>query len=318
MQISESAVLTPRKGGALIQLITPGVGSSGEYPAAVLEAAARDAVFPAGTLMFADHPTPAEEGERPERSIRDVAGVLTENARWDGTALVAEARLYGPWKDIIAEMADAIGVSIRATAEVAPAQEAGAPVVIGRLVEGLSVDFVTYPGRGGAIREIYESAPGPRVTQELPSDPAGTVNETHEKESPMGTIQIDEAEHQRLTDRAGQVESIEAARDEAIAERDALRAQITEAHRTADTDYMNSLIGGEFTALEADGLRARATWGEDGRLDRDAFTKTVEATRTEAANRNQEGRPTHVGATESKDMSDADLDIALGITRKDA
>ena len=113
--LTEAAtVKAGRAGNMLIQLITPGVGSSGVYTDTVLEAAANTRVFPAGTLMFADHPTATESHDRPERSIRDVAGVLVEDARWDGGALVAEARAYAPWRTILTEMKDDIGVSIRA------------------------------------------------------------------------------------------------------------------------------------------------------------------------------------------------------------
>lgn len=149
---------SPEKGTMLIQLITPGVGSSGVYTADVLEAAARDAVFPAGTLMFADHPSEQERYDRPERSIRDVAGVLLENARWDGTALIAEARTFAPWSTVLTEMKDAIGVSIRAAATLGESDKATGLPVVERITRGISVDFVTAAGRGGAIRQVYESA----------------------------------------------------------------------------------------------------------------------------------------------------------------
>lgn len=159
--IRESATLTraERAGNMLIQLITPGVGSSGVYTPEVLQAAAETRAFPAGTLMFADHPGETESYDRPERSIRDVAGVLVEDARWDEEtqALVAEAKTYSPWTAVLTEMADAIGVSIRAQATIGEADESGRPVVQA-ITRGVSVDFVTQAGRGGAIREVYESA----------------------------------------------------------------------------------------------------------------------------------------------------------------
>lgn len=150
-----------RSGNMLVQLISAGVGSSGVYSPEVLESAATSGAFGAGTLMFADHPGEAETWDRPERSIRDVAGVLVENARYDtdAQALVAEVRTYSPWTDVLAEMAKDIGVSIRATATVEEAADGGPPVVTA-INEGISVDFVTKAGRGGAIREVYESARG--------------------------------------------------------------------------------------------------------------------------------------------------------------
>lgn len=156
--LTEAAtVKAGRAGNMLVQLITPGVGSSGVYSPEVLQSAATSRAFPAGTLMFADHPTATEAHDRPERSIRDVAGVLVEDARWDGGALVAEAHAYAPWRTILTEMKDDIGVSIRAVAAVNETDDQGRPV-IAEIVEAISVDFVTKAGRGGAIREVYESA----------------------------------------------------------------------------------------------------------------------------------------------------------------
>jgi hypothetical protein len=138
---------TTTAGTALVTLITPGRGSSGEYPAAVLEAAANDAVFPAGTHMYLDHPTP---GERPERSLDRLAGVLTEAATWDGSALKAPAKIYPRFRSMLAEMQDDIGVSIRADGVI----ENGVVQSIGPVA---SVDFVTKAGRGGSF-QLVESA----------------------------------------------------------------------------------------------------------------------------------------------------------------
>lgn len=43
-----------------VGLITPGWGSSGYYAAEVLESAAADRVFPAGTHIYFDHPSASE------------------------------------------------------------------------------------------------------------------------------------------------------------------------------------------------------------------------------------------------------------------
>ena len=134
-------------GIADVTLITPGQGSSGEYPAEVLEAAAAQAVFAAGTHMYLDHPTP---GERPERSLDRLAGVLTEDATWDGTGLKAKAKIFPRFRTMLAEMQDAIGVSIRAGGVI----ESGVVKSIGPVA---SVDFVTKPGRGGSF-QLVESA----------------------------------------------------------------------------------------------------------------------------------------------------------------
>lgn len=83
------------KGKWLVKLIAADVqGSSGYYPAAVLERDGAKA-FPAGTQIYLDHPTESEEWERPERSMRDLAGVLTENAFFDAAGKEGPG-LYGP------------------------------------------------------------------------------------------------------------------------------------------------------------------------------------------------------------------------------
>lgn len=134
-------------GTALVTLITPGVGSSGEYSSEVLESAAEAGVFAAGTHMYLDHPA---AGERPERSLRNLAGVLTEAATWDGTALKAPAKIYPRFRAMLADVQDAIGVSIRADGVV----ESGVVKAIGPVA---SVDFVTKAGRGGSFA-LVESA----------------------------------------------------------------------------------------------------------------------------------------------------------------
>jgi hypothetical protein len=156
-------------GRFLVQLITPGWGSSGYYPQDVLESAARDRVWPAGTHMYLDHPTESETYERPERSVRDLAAVTVENARWDPTrgALVAEARVFSPWRQPLAEMLDVIGVSIRGAAEGEMGEAEGRRGrVFTRLVEGTSVDFVTHAGRGGKVLQVLESARGRTTAHE--------------------------------------------------------------------------------------------------------------------------------------------------------
>lgn len=57
-----------------IKVIAPGWGTSGYYPAAVLE---RDGptVFAKGTHMYWNHPTLTETIERPERSLSDLAAI---------------------------------------------------------------------------------------------------------------------------------------------------------------------------------------------------------------------------------------------------
>lgn len=155
--LREAGQITQAGGRFRIGVITPGKGASGTYPRETIEAAERDRVFAAGTHMYLDHATEAQTWDRPEGSLRDLVGVLTEDARWDDASggLVAEARIYSHWKPILAEMKDDIGVSIRAAGEV---EETADGRIVTRLTEARSVDFVTKAGRGGRILEVLESA----------------------------------------------------------------------------------------------------------------------------------------------------------------
>ncbi|MCP3426020.1 hypothetical protein NBM05_08395 [Rothia sp. AR01] len=157
VHIAETAgSTTARTGGRLlVKIISPGQGSSGTYPPETLAAAAEAGVFARGTQMFVNHASPTEAYERPEGDLRNLAGVLTEDARLDADgALVAEARLYGHWA-VIRDMAEDIGVSIRGNAEY---REAGGQRIITRIAECTSIDFVTRAGRGGRILRVLESA----------------------------------------------------------------------------------------------------------------------------------------------------------------
>lgn len=161
-----------RDGTIGIKVIGEGWGASGYYGRKVLE---RDvpSVFPAGTHMYWNHPTLSENEERPERDLRDLAAVTVSDPRWhdDGPAgpgMYADARVFSGYQDTINEIAEHIGVSIRGSGKV---QQGEAQGKTGRIVEeisdGFSVDFVTKPGAGGAVVNIFESAPGAKRLPDL-------------------------------------------------------------------------------------------------------------------------------------------------------
>jgi len=146
-----------------VKLIRPGWGSSGYYPPEVL---ARDGakVFTKGTKMFWDHQTPAEEKERPEGSLDRLAGEFVTAALWkdegiDGPGLYADAKVFGRYAEPVNELAPHIGVSIRAMgrAEEGEAEGRKGPIITG-LTAAKSVDFVTMPGAGGKVLQLFESA----------------------------------------------------------------------------------------------------------------------------------------------------------------
>lgn len=135
-----------------IRIITPGKGSSGIYLAENLAESAH--LFKAGTEMFIDHPTESEEWERPERSLRDYAGVFLEDATvGEDGALYTVCKVFSGVNELIKDKWEHIGVSINAWCD-EPISETGVVPVFSGV---RSVDFVTAPGAGGGIVDLLES-----------------------------------------------------------------------------------------------------------------------------------------------------------------
>lgn len=144
-----------------IRIIVPGQGSSGIYTAENLAASAP--LFKAGTEMFIDHPTESEEWERPERSIRDYAGVFLEDATvGEDGALYTICKVFSGVNEIIRDKWEHIGVSINAWCNEPIAETGVVPVFAGVR----SVDFVTAPGAGGGIVDLLESNRNNNLTKE--------------------------------------------------------------------------------------------------------------------------------------------------------
>lgn len=148
-----------------MRIIKPGWGQSGYYSKEVLE---RDGRIFEGAHMYWDHPTQAEKRDRPERSIRDLAGIVEGPIQWQedgpvGPGVYGHARVFSGYKDTVAEMAPHIGTSIRAEGlrgkETGEREGRRGPIVEA-LTKAQSVDFVTKPGAGGEIITMFESARG--------------------------------------------------------------------------------------------------------------------------------------------------------------
>lgn len=170
LDITESlGEVTESSGNLLLRLITPGWGSSGYYSESLLQEAATNKVWASGTPVFFDHPSESERHDRPERSVRDLAAVMVTDAHWDGEGLVSEAKVIGPYKDLITDptFIEAVGMSIRADGEGEVGEAEGREgVIVTSLTEGHSVDLVTKAGRGGKILAVMEAARGP-VTEAM-------------------------------------------------------------------------------------------------------------------------------------------------------
>lgn len=173
-----------------IKIIQPGWGSSGYYPAEVLE---RDGAraFPKGTKMFWNHPTMSEEMDRPERDLNDLAAVLVSDARWDGNGpkgagLYADAKVFERYEKAVDDLAEHIGVSIRALGRAQEGEAEGKKgTIIKEFTAGKSVDFVTAAGAGGEIISLFEAARKPLAIsdQRLAEESTGTVPEMTEAEA---------------------------------------------------------------------------------------------------------------------------------------
>lgn len=152
-----------KDGTAKIRIIAPGWGSSGYYPADVLK---RDGpkVFKASTKAYWDHPTAKEEAERPERSLRDLAGELVTDAVWQeqgqvGPGLYADMKVFEPYRATLEELAPHIGMSIRALGKAKSGEAEGrSGPIIEAIVAAKSVDAVTTPGAGGKVLSLFEAA----------------------------------------------------------------------------------------------------------------------------------------------------------------
>lgn len=162
--IHESFTVAPRKttkGRWRIRLIEADVmGSTGYYSAEVLR---RDGpkAFPAGTHVYFDHATESESFERPERSVKDLAGALIEDAQYedgpDGRGLFARVQFFPDYIPKIEAMAEVMPVemSIRAAGTI---EENESGRIVTSIVHGMSVDVVTRAGAGGRLISMTEAA----------------------------------------------------------------------------------------------------------------------------------------------------------------
>jgi hypothetical protein len=168
-------------------------GSSGYYPADVLF---RDGpvAFPAGTHVYLDHPTETEEIERPERSVRDLAGVLLDDASFeeasDGRGLFARIQFFEDVKDRIRALSKHVGLSIRAAGEI---EETTTGRVVRSIREGLSVDVVTRPGAGGRLIYMTESNAGSTIQVTPAATSTGSPVTSNERDLTGEVVALREA-----------------------------------------------------------------------------------------------------------------------------
>lgn len=142
-----------------IKVIEAGWGSSGYYGPEMLKTYGPK-VFKAGTKVYMNHPSIAEESDRPERDVNHLAGKLVSDAFFNNDGLYAEVEFYSHFAPIIKEMASDVGLSIRAFGAAIAGEAEGRK---GPIIESLesdpmtSVDVVTVAGAGGKFISLLES-----------------------------------------------------------------------------------------------------------------------------------------------------------------
>lgn len=208
-----------------VKIIQPGWGSSGYYPAEVLE---RDGpkIFKKGTKMYWNHQTATEEAERPEGDLNHLAAELVSDARYQangpaGGGLYADAKVFEKYKPAVDDLAGHIGVSIRAFGKATQGEMEGREgVIIQELTKARSVDFVTAPGAGGQILSLFEAARG--------ADKKTTTTVSVEKKPVKESNSMDEKELQAMKEsittlqtNLGEVKDENARLKEGMAVRDA-------------------------------------------------------------------------------------------------
>lgn len=199
-----------------LKIIEPGWGSTGYYPADVLE---RDGpiAFRSGMQMFWNHQTAYEEMERPEGDLDNLAAVLVEDAEYDangvaGPGLYASARVMASYQAAVDDLAPHIGVSIRARGRAVDGSAEGrSGRIIQSIDEGRSVDFVTKPGAGGRILEMFESAKakGQLLQHNRQEEKMPTEQEFNDLKEAFSTMQQRQQElEQQLAERNNETDRL--------------------------------------------------------------------------------------------------------------
>ena len=266
-----------RDGTVPIKIIAPGRGSSGYYPAEVLE---RDGpnVFRKGLHSYWDHPTATEATERPERSLRDLAGTLASDARWEaagaaGPGLYADLEVFGPYRDAVAELAPHIGMSIVASGRAAMGEVDGVTMpIISELVAARSVDVVTAAGAGGQILSLFEAARAPRTEELRPTYLEDDMANEQELKEARDALAVSEAKTQEL--------------NAALTERETELARLREGQLLVEARaFVAETLPADLPELTHARLLeslSKSPAVTDGALDKDAYkTKIEEAVKAE-------------------------------------
>ncbi|WP_220138645.1 hypothetical protein, partial [Nocardioides massiliensis] len=175
---------------------------------------------------------------------------------------------------------------------------------------------VSLTGDRTEVRPVTKYVPATR------SDSTTTTTED-DQEVTMGNIQIDEAEHNRIVERAGRVDVLESERDTAIRERDEARSERDSLRRTVRAGEIvterATEAGVEFDDLQIVGLLAQLPLTEAGELDEETFATTVDEHAAKRKVAEGTGRVIGMGGTTTTGgsaVSLTDIDEALGLGKE--
>lgn len=228
-----------------VTIITPGKGSSGEYPPETIKKLAESPIWDSPVHMYMNHATGTERASRPEGDIRELAGVIDGRPVVDDSgALVGRAKIFPEYRDFIRERAPYIGVSINASGIMAPGKDR----VIQEITQLDSVDFVTKPGRGGKITAVLESS---REVDGMADNIVEAVDVPVAKPAPATMQGAPKVESPEVAELKKQIEELKEERDELAekvkeleaesAKKDA-EAVVSEAFRNVDAPMTRKML----------------------------------------------------------------------------
>lgn len=296
IKLEEKAVNSD--GRARVKLISPGWGSSGYYSAEMLK---KDGpkVFNKGLHMYMNHPTEEEDRNRPERDVRDLAGVVDSNVVWEnasstntGDGLYADVKVFPTYSEFIDAAAPHIGVSIRAAGTAIEGEAEGRHgLLVDSLTEGYSVDYVTVAGRGGEVLPLYESARN-KVDVQTITEVKKTLDLVEVSTNSILETDVDPEELKKLQEAASKVTELETKLNAVIERNSALETQNTRLSEAMLISQATNVIANTLSTIQMpnivrESLSTRCLNGvlprkEDGSLDSSALTESVkEAAKTE-------------------------------------
>ena len=213
--------------------------------------------------------------------MNDLAAELVTDARWDpngpaGPGLYADAQVFKAYQEAVDDLAGHIGVSILAMgrAEEGEAEGKRGPIITD-LLAARSIDFVTEPGAGGQILELFEAARAVRADKESRS--LQTSESNHKQE------EVDMEELQKLQEANA---ALQTRLEEAEAENARLREALAlrEARDFVEKALTEISLPNATRKRLIENLAKGAPSNEEGAVDKEAPAEAIsEAVKAEAA-----------------------------------